>query len=43
MDKDVAESKVVVGVDGSTSSYAALRWVVRYAGLVGGTVDAVAV
>ncbi|WP_406164709.1 universal stress protein [Streptomyces sp. NBC_00996] len=43
MDKDVSEPRVVVGVDGSTSSYAALRWAVRYAGLVGGTVDAVAV
>ncbi|MCX4572675.1 universal stress protein [Streptomyces sp. NBC_01571] len=43
MDMDVSEPRVVVGVDGSTSSYAALRWAVRYAGLVGGTVDAVAV
>ncbi|MGW2705408.1 universal stress protein [Streptomyces sp. NPDC001340] len=43
MDTDVSGPRVVVGVDGSTSSYAALRWAVRYAGLVGGTVDAVAV
>ncbi|MFI9809023.1 universal stress protein [Streptomyces sp. NPDC052301] len=43
MDKDVSEPRVVVGVDGSPSSYAALRWAVRYAGLVGGVVDAVAV
>lgn len=43
MDRDVSEPKVVVGVDGSHSSYEALRWAVRYAGLVGGTVDAVAV
>ncbi|CAL9662829.1 Universal stress protein_MSMEI_3859 [Streptomyces sp. enrichment culture] len=37
------EPKVVVGVDGSPSSYEALRWAVRYAGMVGGTVHAVAV
>ncbi|MFG2123679.1 universal stress protein [Streptomyces sp. NPDC048710] len=43
MDANVSEPRVVVGVDGSPSSYAALRWAVRYAGLVGGTVDAVAV
>ncbi|MET8946873.1 universal stress protein [Streptomyces sp. NPDC004542] len=43
MDKDASGPKVVVGVDGSESSYAALRWAVRYAGLVGGTVDAVSV
>ncbi|EST36450.1 universal stress protein [Streptomyces roseochromogenus] len=43
MDKDVSGPRIVVGVDGSRSSYAALRWAVRYAGLVGGTVDAVAV
>ncbi|MFD7233226.1 universal stress protein [Streptomyces sp. NPDC059881] len=34
--------RVVVGIDGSPSSYAALRWAVRHAGLIGGTVDAVA-
>ncbi|MEW2582954.1 universal stress protein [Streptomyces virginiae] len=33
--------RIVVGVDGSPSSQAALRWAVRYAGLVGGRVDAV--
>ncbi|PZH16786.1 universal stress protein UspA [Streptomyces sp. NTH33] len=33
--------RVVVGVDGSPSSYAALRWAVRYAQLVGGVVEAV--
>ncbi|MGW0769474.1 universal stress protein [Streptomyces sp. NPDC002676] len=43
MDRDAAERRVVVGVDGSTASYEALRWAVRYAGLVGGTVEAVAV
>lgn len=44
MNNDATEPKVVVGVDGSPSSYGALRWAVRYAGLVGaGTVDAVAV
>ncbi|ARP68638.1 universal stress protein [Streptomyces pluripotens] len=42
MDKDVSKPRVVVGVDGSPSSYAALRWAVRYADLAGGTVDAVA-
>ncbi|MGW2459792.1 universal stress protein [Streptomyces sp. NPDC001761] len=34
---------MVVGVDGSRSSYEALRWAVRYAGRVGGAVEAVAV
>ncbi|MER6083456.1 universal stress protein [Streptomyces sp. NPDC001833] len=43
MEPDVSAPKVVVGVDGSPSSYGALRWAVRYAGLVHGTVDAVAV
>ncbi|MEV6113132.1 universal stress protein [Streptomyces sp. NPDC052109] len=43
MDRDVSEPRVVVGVDGSSSSYEALRWAVRYAGLVGGTVEAIAV
>ena len=33
--------RVVVGVDGSPSSRAALRWAVGYAVLIGGTVDAV--
>ena len=33
--------RVVVGVDGSPSSRAALRWAVNYAALNGGTVDAV--
>jgi nucleotide-binding universal stress UspA family protein len=33
--------RIVVGVDGSPSSRAAIRWAVRYAGLTGGTVDAV--
>ncbi|MEU5539969.1 universal stress protein [Streptomyces sp. NPDC020362] len=42
MDRDVSEPRVVVGVDGSPSSYEALRWAVRYAGLVGGAVEAVA-
>ncbi|WP_028803819.1 universal stress protein [Streptomyces sp. 142MFCol3.1] len=43
MSTNVSEPRVVVGVDGSSSSFAALRWAVRYAGLVGGTVEAVAV
>ena len=33
--------KIVVGVDGSPSSRAALRWAVRQAALTGGAVDAV--
>jgi len=33
--------RIVVGVDGSPSSRAALRWAVRQAVLTGGTVDAV--
>ncbi|MFH8381825.1 universal stress protein [Kitasatospora sp. NPDC018058] len=33
--------RVVVGVDGSPSSHAALRWAVRHAALIGGVVDAV--
>ncbi|MFF7475104.1 universal stress protein [Streptomyces sp. NPDC008092] len=43
MERDVTERRVVVGVDGSPSSYAALRWALRYAGLVDGVVEAVAV
>jgi nucleotide-binding universal stress UspA family protein len=35
------QPRVVVGVDGSPSSYAALRWAVRYAQLVGGVVEAI--
>ncbi|MGW4561119.1 universal stress protein [Streptomyces sp. NPDC004561] len=42
MNNHVSERRVVVGVDGSQSSYEALRWAVHYAGLIGGTVDAVA-
>jgi nucleotide-binding universal stress UspA family protein len=34
-------TKIVVGVDGSPSSRAALRWAVRQAVLTGGTIDAV--
>jgi nucleotide-binding universal stress UspA family protein len=33
--------RIVVGVDGSPSSQAALRWAVRQAELTGGSVDAV--
>jgi nucleotide-binding universal stress UspA family protein len=36
-------SRIVVGVDGSPSADAALRWAVRQAGLTGATVDAVTV
>ena len=35
--------RVVVGVDGSPTSYGALRWAVRHAQQIGGTVNAVAV
>ncbi|BBC98036.1 universal stress protein [Streptomyces griseofuscus] len=42
MDQDVSKPRVVVGVDGSPSSFEAVRWAVRYAGLVGGAVEAVA-
>ncbi|MFD8141555.1 universal stress protein [Streptomyces sp. NPDC059708] len=41
METQHSAAKIVVGVDGSPSSQAALRWAVRYAGLVGGTVEAV--
>ncbi|MFD8253046.1 universal stress protein [Streptomyces werraensis] len=36
-------SRIVVGVDGSPSSHAALRWADRYARGVGGAVEAVSV
>ncbi|POX48408.1 universal stress protein [Streptomyces sp. Ru72] len=42
MGAETSGPRVVVGVDGSPSSHAALRWAVRYAGLIGGTVEAVA-
>ncbi|MFE4968184.1 universal stress protein [Streptomyces sp. NPDC056660] len=42
MDRDASVPRVVVGVDGSPASYAALHWAVRYAGLVEGTVEAIA-
>ncbi|MFF4582553.1 universal stress protein [Streptomyces sp. NPDC001389] len=41
MDRQPEETRVVVGLDGSPSSQAALRWAVRYAGLVNGRVVAV--
>ncbi|MCB5180855.1 universal stress protein [Streptomyces antimicrobicus] len=41
MDTQQETPRIVVGVDGSRSSRAALEWAVRYAGLVGGTVEAV--
>ncbi|QNS07677.1 universal stress protein [Streptomyces xanthii] len=41
MDTQERTARIVVGVDGSPSSQAALRWAVRYAGLVGGQVDVV--
>ncbi|MGW2741168.1 universal stress protein [Streptomyces sp. NPDC001450] len=42
MDTEESRPRIVTGLDGSPSSYAALRWAVRYAGLIDGTVDAVA-
>ncbi|MFF4261153.1 universal stress protein [Streptomyces virginiae] len=41
MNRQQEAPRIVVGVDGSPSSQAALRWAVRYAGLVGGRVEAV--
>ncbi|PWK65189.1 nucleotide-binding universal stress UspA family protein [Streptomyces sp. CG 926] len=41
MDTQQGAPRIVVGVDGSPSSRAALRWAVRYAGLVAGRVEAV--
>ncbi|MGA5822832.1 universal stress protein [Kitasatospora sp. NPDC094028] len=41
MEANESAPRVVVGVDGSPSSHAALRWAIRYAALLGGVVDAV--
>ncbi|MFD5448132.1 universal stress protein [Streptomyces sp. NPDC003470] len=41
MQPSEAVPRVVVGVDGSPSSYAALRWAARYARTVGGVVEAI--
>lgn len=41
MDRNESAPRVVVGLDGSPSSQAALRWAVRHAALIGGVVDAV--
>ncbi|MFJ9844805.1 universal stress protein [Kitasatospora sp. NPDC101155] len=41
MDANDSAPRVVVGVDGSPSSHAALRWAVRYATQIGGVVEAV--
>ncbi|MFJ6775931.1 universal stress protein [Kitasatospora sp. NPDC091257] len=41
MNTNDSAPRVVVGVDGSPSSYAALRWAARHATLIGGVVDAV--
>ena len=41
MDESSPSPRVVVGVDGSSSSYDALRRAVRYAALIGGRVDVV--
>lgn len=38
---DVFEGRIVVGVDGSLSSLAALAWAVRQAEITGATIDAV--
>ncbi|MFI5980580.1 universal stress protein [Streptomyces sp. NPDC051555] len=42
MGSDERTPLVVVGVDGSSTSYEALRWAVRYARLIGATVVVVA-
>ncbi|MFH9352192.1 universal stress protein [Kitasatospora sp. NPDC017646] len=41
MDANDSLPRVVVGVDGSQPSHAALRWAVRHAGMIGGVVEAV--
>ncbi|MER7580610.1 universal stress protein [Kitasatospora sp. NPDC097691] len=41
MDANESAPRVVVGVDGSPSSHAALRWAIRHATLIGGVVEAV--
>ncbi|MFG2907545.1 universal stress protein [Kitasatospora sp. NPDC048286] len=41
MNANDSAPRVVVGVDGSPPSYAALRWAARYATVTGGVVDAV--
>ncbi|MFD5466526.1 universal stress protein [Kitasatospora sp. NPDC127059] len=41
MNDTTAKPRIVVGVDGSGSSRAALRWALRQAALVGATVEAV--
>ncbi|CAL9325868.1 universal stress protein [Streptomyces sp. SudanB182_2057] len=41
MGTETARPRVVVGADGSPDSHAALRWAVRYAELIDGTVDVV--
>ncbi|MFJ8622115.1 universal stress protein [Kitasatospora sp. NPDC093550] len=41
MDANDSVPRVVVGVDGSPSSQAALRWGIRHATLIGGVVEAV--
>ncbi|MGV9245752.1 universal stress protein [Streptomyces sp. NPDC003710] len=41
MEQNGTAPRVVVGVDGSSSSFEALRWAVRYAALIGGSVEAV--
>jgi nucleotide-binding universal stress UspA family protein len=40
-DKNGKAPRIVIGVDGSASSLAALRWALQQAKLTGGTVDAV--
>ncbi|MFE4664320.1 universal stress protein [Streptomyces sp. NPDC056716] len=41
MDSSEPVRRVVVGVDGSPTSHAALRWAARYASTTGGVVEAV--
>ncbi|GAA4884430.1 universal stress protein [Kitasatospora terrestris] len=41
MNETTAQRRIVVGVDGSASSRAALRWAIRQASLTGATVESV--
>ena len=41
MREQLPDHRIVVGIDGSESSKAALAWAVRQAGLTGATVEAI--